>query len=225
MSCFRIFILFLYFINLLSVFIFFYFLIYIYIFLHECRCSCIRLYTGAVWKPKDSLPSKADWEKICCCTRERNPHWFCASCFGPVFLPTKLWLDFFSLSLLLSGRDGGMQWKSGNPGSFEQDVGENESLLKVTIAVLFILLLGSPRARSDFVCATIFLCTHTHMYLWSSCVPTSDMPAMTAGTHTQKDGLSHFQKIGRAFCTGSGNHRLDMLQIVLLAVFVCVGWC
>ena len=79
-----------------------------------------------------------------------------------------------------------MQWKSGNPGSFEQDVGENESLLKVTIAVLFIRLLGSPRARSDFVCATIFLCTHTHMYLWSSCVPTSDMPAMTAGTHTHK---------------------------------------
>lgn len=132
---------------------------------------------------------------------------------------------FFFFSLLLSGRDGGMQWKSGNPGSFEQDAGENESLLQVTIAVLFIPLLGSPRARSDFVCATIFLCTHMHIYLWSSCVPTSDMPAVTAGTHTHKDGLSHFQKIGRAFCTGSRNHRLDMLQIVLLAFFVCVGWC
>lgn len=54
---------------------------------------------------------------------------------------------------------------------------------------------------------------------------TSDMPAMTAGAHTQKDSLSHFQMIDRDFCTGSGNHRLDMLQIVLLAFFVSVGWC
>ena len=67
--------------------------------------------------------------------------------------------------LLLSGRDGGMQWKSGNPGSFEQDARENESLLKVMIAVLFIPLLGSPRARSDFVCVTIFLCTHIYIYV------------------------------------------------------------
>ena len=64
--------------------------------------------------------------------------------------------------LLFAGRAGGVWWKSGNPGSSEQDAGENESLVKVTMVVDFLpplALNGSPQIRAQRAWTAFPVCT------------------------------------------------------------------